>query len=159
MASPTWWTWIWVNSRNWWWTGKHGVLQSMRSLRVRHDWMTELNWTEEAKKQQELNSGFCWLCPVAQKVREETRRRKEFILVAWPQARKQDSQALSLSFFFFLEKTRRKDFPECRLPGSYVDIYIILPRDCMLVSNILPLKGADTTNPEKGNRKWWGKAE
>ena len=29
MASPTQWTWIWVNSRNWWWTGKPGVLQSM----------------------------------------------------------------------------------------------------------------------------------
>ena len=31
------------NLRNWWWTGKCGVLQSMRPLRVRHDWMTELN--------------------------------------------------------------------------------------------------------------------
>ena len=29
MASPTRWTWVWVNSRSWWWTGKPGVLQSM----------------------------------------------------------------------------------------------------------------------------------
>ena len=28
MASPTLWTWVWVNSRSWWWTGKPGMLQS-----------------------------------------------------------------------------------------------------------------------------------
>ena len=43
MASPTQWTWVWVSSGSWWWTGKPGVLQSMRSQRVRHDWTTELN--------------------------------------------------------------------------------------------------------------------
>ena len=42
MASPTQWTWIWVNSRSWWWTGRPRVLQSMGSQRVRHDWATEL---------------------------------------------------------------------------------------------------------------------
>ena len=31
---------------SWWWTGKPGVLQSMGSQRVGHDWATELNWTE-----------------------------------------------------------------------------------------------------------------
>ena len=46
MASPTRWTWVWVNSGSWWWTGKPGVLQSMGSRRVGHDWATELNWTE-----------------------------------------------------------------------------------------------------------------
>ena len=29
MASPTQWTWVWVNSGSWWWTGRPGVLQSM----------------------------------------------------------------------------------------------------------------------------------
>ena len=43
MASPTQWTWVWVDSRSWWWTGRPGVLQSMRSQRVGHDWVTELN--------------------------------------------------------------------------------------------------------------------
>ena len=43
MASPTWWTWVWVNSRTWWWTGRPGVLQFMGSQRVGHDWATELN--------------------------------------------------------------------------------------------------------------------
>ena len=46
MASPTRWTWVWVNSRNWWWTGRTGMLQFMGSQRVGHDWATELNWTE-----------------------------------------------------------------------------------------------------------------
>ena len=45
MASATQWTWVWVNSRSWWWTGRPGVLQSMGLQRVRHDWATELNWT------------------------------------------------------------------------------------------------------------------
>ena len=45
MASPTQWTWVWVNSRSWWWTGRPGVLWFMGSQRVRHDWETELNWT------------------------------------------------------------------------------------------------------------------
>ena len=43
MASLTQWTWVWVRSRSWWWTGKPGVLQSMESQRVGHDWATELN--------------------------------------------------------------------------------------------------------------------
>ena len=30
----------------WWWTGRPGILQSMGSQRVGHNWATELNWTE-----------------------------------------------------------------------------------------------------------------
>ena len=41
MASPTQWTWVWANSRRWWRTGKPGMLQSMGSQRVGHDWVTE----------------------------------------------------------------------------------------------------------------------
>ena len=52
MASPTWWVWVWASSGSWWWTGKPGVQQFMVSQRVRHDWATELNWTE-----------FCWFRP------------------------------------------------------------------------------------------------
>ena len=40
-ASLTQWTWIWVSSGSWWWTGKPGVLQSTGSQRVGHDWVTE----------------------------------------------------------------------------------------------------------------------
>ena len=44
MPSPTQWTWVWVDSGSWWWTGRPGVLQLMGSQRVRHNWVTELNW-------------------------------------------------------------------------------------------------------------------
>ena len=43
MASPTRWTWVWVNSWSQWWTGRPGVLWLMGSQRVGHDWATELN--------------------------------------------------------------------------------------------------------------------
>ena len=46
MASPTQWTWVWVDSSSCWWTGRSGMLQFMGSQKVRHDWATELNWTE-----------------------------------------------------------------------------------------------------------------
>ena len=46
MASLTQWRWVWVNSGIWWWTGRSGVLQSMGSRIVRHNWATELYWTE-----------------------------------------------------------------------------------------------------------------
>ena len=38
------WIWVWVNSGSWWWTGRPGILQSMGSQRVGHNWVTELNW-------------------------------------------------------------------------------------------------------------------
>ena len=44
MASLTWWTWVWVNSGSWWWTGRPGVLRFMGLQRVRHDWATDLIW-------------------------------------------------------------------------------------------------------------------
>ena len=46
MVSSTQWTWVWVNSRSWWWTGSLGVLQSIGSQRVVHDWVTDLKWTD-----------------------------------------------------------------------------------------------------------------
>ena len=56
MASLTQWAWVWVNSRSWWWTGRPGVLQSIGSQTVRHDWETELNWTDAEAKAAKL----CW---------------------------------------------------------------------------------------------------
>ena len=46
MASPTQWTWVWVDSGSRWWTGRPGLLWSMGSQRVGHDWVTELNWMD-----------------------------------------------------------------------------------------------------------------
>ena len=44
MASLTRWMWVWVNSGSWWWTGRPGLLWFMGSQRVRHNWVTDLNW-------------------------------------------------------------------------------------------------------------------
>ena len=44
MASPIRWIWIWGSSGNLWWTGRPGVLKSMGSPRVGHNWATELDW-------------------------------------------------------------------------------------------------------------------
>ena len=46
MASLTQWTWAWAGSGRWGWMGKPGMLQSMGSQRVGHDWATELSWIE-----------------------------------------------------------------------------------------------------------------
>ena len=53
VASLTWWTWVWVDSRSWWWTGRPGVLQFIRSQICQtrlSDW-TELNWTLPRRRQ------------------------------------------------------------------------------------------------------------
>ena len=50
MASSTPLTWVWVDSRSWWWTGRAGELRFMGSQRVGHDWVTELNWTYAANR-------------------------------------------------------------------------------------------------------------
>ena len=42
MASLTQWTWVWVNSKSWWWTGMPGVLSFMGPQIVEHNWVTEL---------------------------------------------------------------------------------------------------------------------
>ena len=66
IASPTQWTWIWVNSGGWWWTGRPGMLQSMGSQRVRHDWVTELKQTiqttEEFKSPGRLSHQYHEIC-------------------------------------------------------------------------------------------------
>ena len=54
MASLTRWMWVWVNSGSWWWTGRPGVLRFMGSQRVRHDWVTDLIWSD-------LKAGLQWV--------------------------------------------------------------------------------------------------
>ena len=58
MASLTWWTWVWVNSGSWWWTGRPGVLWFMGLQRVGHDWATDLIWFYAWHSQAKL---FPWL--------------------------------------------------------------------------------------------------
>ena len=47
------WTWVWVNSGSWWWTGRPGVLGFVGSQRVGHDWATDLSWAEEVRRDEE----------------------------------------------------------------------------------------------------------
>ena len=49
MASSTRWTWVWVDSGSWWWTGRPGVLRFLGLQRVGHDWATELNFIRAYK--------------------------------------------------------------------------------------------------------------
>ena len=64
MASPTQWTWVFVSSRSWWWTGKPDILQSMGSQRVGHEWATELSWGRTNFQTQVFSQVayyfFCW---------------------------------------------------------------------------------------------------
>ena len=64
MSQLTWWTWVWAHSRSWRWTGKPGVLQSMELQRVRHDWVTELNWTSRFHlhkwQSENFGLGYCF---------------------------------------------------------------------------------------------------
>ena len=46
------WTWVSVNSGSWWGTGRPGVLQFMGSQRVRHNWATDLIWSDAHWKQE-----------------------------------------------------------------------------------------------------------
>ena len=70
LASPTQWTWVWVNSGSLWWTGRAGVLQFMGSQRVRHDWATELNWTEDTfQRNQKGNVVLPWEYSKTSKIR------------------------------------------------------------------------------------------
>ena len=62
MASPIQWTWVWVNSESWWWTGRPGVLRFMGSQRVRHDWATELNWRDNERKTVVTRNGWKSQC-------------------------------------------------------------------------------------------------
>ena len=50
MASPTRWIWVWASSGSRWWTAKPGILQSMGSQWVRHNWATELNWNHQGSQ-------------------------------------------------------------------------------------------------------------
>ena len=62
MASPTGRTWVWAISGSWWWTGKPGVLQSMGSQSIGHDWVTELNLTGcNTRPSQEMGWGLTLL--------------------------------------------------------------------------------------------------
>ena len=89
ITSPTWWTWVWVSSRSWWWTGKPSMLQSVGLQRVGHDWVNELKWFL-----------FQWRAPYS----------------IWPGDHW--TLKTQLLFFFFLFKTQLLTFPPNLLSRS-----------------------------------------
>ena len=58
MASLTQWTWVWVDSGSWRWTGRPGMPWFMGLQRVGHDWMIELNWILWRRKWQPTSVFF-----------------------------------------------------------------------------------------------------
>ena len=76
MASPTWRTWVWASSGSWWWTGKHGVLQSMGLQRVGHNLVT--------KQQQNLD--WPWHENYALVKRSNYQIRRHIIYIPWNSA-------------------------------------------------------------------------
>ena len=67
MASPTQWTWVWVNSRSWWWTGRPGMLQSMESQS--QTWLND--WTELLGMSEERTWEWYWEAKVEVQQRGE----------------------------------------------------------------------------------------
>ena len=63
MASPTQWTWVWVNSGSWQWTGRPCVLQFMGSQRVRQDWVTELKLNQTVHPSASAPQAAAMRCP------------------------------------------------------------------------------------------------
>ena len=60
MASLTRWTWVWVNSGTWWWTGRPGVLLFMGSQSPdTTEQLNWLNWTELIHPRGQRKSVMC----------------------------------------------------------------------------------------------------
>ena len=72
MASLNWWTWVCASSGSWWWTGKPGLLQSVGSRGVRHDWATELT---EVKLDHSLSNIVDHMLPVLKHFKSTVRLR------------------------------------------------------------------------------------
>ena len=62
----------------WWWTGRPGVLRSMGSQRVRHGWVTELNWGVVFWKK------FLWVLVGHEKLPLWSKLRIDLDVHSWP---------------------------------------------------------------------------
>ena len=91
MASPTRWTWAWVNSGSWWWTGRSGMLGFMGSQGVGHDWVTELNWTYIHSMKKYLEYGLIHKQWFSRK-QNKTLYTKQTVLPLWLTGKESTSQ-------------------------------------------------------------------
>ena len=111
MASPTRCTRVWVNSESSWWTGRPSTLRFMASPRVRHDWATELNWTEytskvmvkilQARLQQYMN---CELPDVEAGFRKGRRTRDQIPNIHWIIEKAREFRKTSISALLTMPK-------------------------------------------------------
>ena len=79
MVLPTQWTWFWVSSRSWWWTGKPSMLRSMACQRKGHNWASPVLWPPHAKNWligKDSDDGRDW--------RQEEKGATEDEMVGWP---------------------------------------------------------------------------
>ena len=114
MASLTQCTWVWANSGRSWRTGKPGVLQSMGSQRVRHNWVTELKWTE--------GSLACYSPKESQRVRHDWETELNFS----PGSRVAYSQAQSFPSLIYGWKDPMCNSCTDKLPG-HVGVNMLAP--------------------------------
>ena len=67
MASLTQWTWVWVGSRNWWWTGRLGIVQLVHG--VTKIWTQLSHWTDYVIKQMlSIYSSYINVMPIEKQV-------------------------------------------------------------------------------------------
>ena len=99
MASPTQWTWVWVDSRSWWWTGRPGTLQFMGSQRVGHNWATELN---------------LYICPLTQ----QSHFQKSILRTYWQKYKKTCTRLLMTALF---EITGQTQFSHPSVETGWID--------------------------------------
>ena len=83
MALPIQWTWIWVNSGSWWWTGRPGMLQSMGLQRVGHKWAAELNWTRKGSNRDPTKLAFKQQKPLSLSVLYKQASHEALIKAFW----------------------------------------------------------------------------
>ena len=117
MASLTQWTWVWVNSRSWWWTGRPGVMQSIGLQRVGHDWATELiDWLTDWGKNTRVGYHFLFQWIFSTQGLNLTLLPCSWILYYW------DTREALTSLFIFSIVLHEWNYPLCTLPVHFLSL-------------------------------------
>ena len=117
MASLTRWAWVWVKSGSWWWTGRPGVLRFMGSQRVRHDWATDLIWSESsfATSLWNMPRNKTTTTKKAQKTKYTIFSRVKTVCLYFPLEEDPDS-GISSSLMGWILQARLQQYVNCELP-------------------------------------------